>query len=787
MRIRLYLIFILLLSSKIAMAQYDIIIIGQVFDAEDGMPLQGAKVSFYGGKISTLTNEEGYFYLNSPQIEKSIYAEMLGYKSQKIKINTSLRDQSIDIIMSREDNILETLLVSPTKDKMRKILSEFDRRRAENSPDRLYGFQADSHTTDKIYMSGITRRLLEKRLFSEIKNGVLFEKDSSIILPVHFSETLKRTFFSEGKDSAYIIKNESNTLDLFGKNTVKKMLDAYIPKADFYKNNLSLFGKLIPSPTSKNGLLYYKYTIIDSISPDNSLIYKIRFQPKHYKSLALKGTMWIDASRYALLYIEAEIPQEANLNFLKDISFTQTFSPIDDKSLFPTSNSYTVSFFHQFAFSKNKNYMSAILNHKEQTYNFKLQADSIKHISYDITLQDEQYHKRFSSAIDTINASKLQKTATYIADVLLNGYIHAGAVDIGIIYDMLRWNKVEGFRPTISLRTSERLFPYFSVGGYFGYGIKDRLCKYGANLLWQFGHNKRNSLGIHYSNDVMHWGYASKSLLNENAIGSGENLLTSFSWGGKYDYLHYYKAISATYAYEKPNFKFAVEPNYTSYTFPTNYNQDYFTTLSIKIQTRLSWDEDYAEGFFRKFYLPTYKPIISFESEAGKIYTDNQHFYGKFTLALKHTLPTTIGKFAYSILASKILGSVPLPLLIQPMTMQGIWYNNHNFMLVSQGEFFADTYASAFFRYYSQGFLFNLVPWINKLNLRETIFLQAAYGSLSDHYVESSFQKLPYIEAGCGITNIFKFLAVEAVWRLTYRNHSTAPNWGIRAKFYLDF
>ena len=47
--------------------------------------------------------------------------------------------------------------------------------------------------------------------------------------------------------------------------------------------------------------------------------------------------------------------------------------------------------------------------------------------------------------------------------------------------------------------------------------------------------------------------------------------------------------------------------------------------------------------------------------------------------------------------------------------------------------------------------------------------------------------KTPYVEAGVGIENIFKFLRLDYVWRLTYKDHPGIQTKGIRFMMKLSF
>lgn len=47
--------------------------------------------------------------------------------------------------------------------------------------------------------------------------------------------------------------------------------------------------------------------------------------------------------------------------------------------------------------------------------------------------------------------------------------------------------------------------------------------------------------------------------------------------------------------------------------------------------------------------------------------------------------------------------------------------------------------------------------------------------------------KAPYMEAGVGIENIFKFLRIDYVWRLNYRSNPDIQKSGIRMTMKLSF
>jgi len=154
-----------------------------------------------------------------------------------------------------------------------------------------------------------------------------------------------------------------------------------------------------------------------------------------------------------------------------------------------------------------------------------------------------------------------------------------------------------------------------------------------------------------------------------------------------------------------------------------------------------------------------------------------------------------------------IFGTVPFPLLTIHRANQTYAYQLNSYNMMNFMEFVSDHYAGLNVDHYFNGFFFNKIPLIKKLKLREVVtakvlcggvrnennpaintsqikFPQDTETGLSTTY---TLGRTPYVEISAGITNIFKFVRVDLVKRLTYLNHPDVPEWGIRTRFKFDF
>jgi len=101
-------------------------------------------------------------------------------------------------------------------------------------------------------------------------------------------------------------------------------------------------------------------------------------------------------------------------------------------------------------------------------------------------------------------------------------------------------------------------------------------------------------------------------------------------------------------------------------------------------------------------------------------------------------------------------------------------------------EFASDKYASLNYTQHFEGLLLNSIPVIKNFKWRLVGTANILYGSLSQNNQNAiassdatnlqSLNNDPYIEAGYGVENIFKFIRVDFIHRLTYRDNTNADN-----------
>jgi hypothetical protein len=95
--------------------------------------------------------------------------------------------------------------------------------------------------------------------------------------------------------------------------------------------------------------------------------------------------------------------------------------------------------------------------------------------------------------------------------------------------------------------------------------------------------------------------------------------------------------------------------------------------------------------------------------------------------------------------------------------------------MMTRFEFLSDTYAGLMFEHNIGGGLFNYIPILKKVKLRQFWTLKTAIGRLSKEnqllnlnkgFDFKTLQSSPYVEIGTGVDNIFQLFRIDFVWRV---------------------
>lgn len=786
-----FLVFIFVCSCfSLPIVAQETVVVGQVFNKDDRTPLQSVSVYFKGTNIHTQTNEEGYFLIRNQGDESVLIFSLVGFKKEKISL-TPGESLGVEILLTEKDNMLGEVFVTPganpANDLMKKVC---DSRRKNNVQANL-----KINEQNVVFLSKKDSRWENNRIFGQFKTGNMSSTDSTLLAPLYMEES---SYSQTGKDKVQLSKNTFNTSETAQK-TVSGLLKELNSDVNFYNNSVPILGKSMISPLANIGKSYYRYYLVDSIKTDVGKEYVLHFRSKNTKNLAFNGELRIDSGTYALTYIDAELPRQTNLNYIHNLRLKQSFEHTGNYWL-PKSKNSAWNLTYELLKEANKKSPELMIS-RSTDYS----SDDELVIRVDSFASSAFSQQEIEDKMVAVQQTPLYKTASYIADAVLTGYMRAWVFDIGQIVNIARITKPEGFRLALPIRTNERLWENFMLGGHVGYGFKNKSVKYSAEAQWKLPiENSRVILGAKYLDDYRRIDYDYNNFIwREEPLSTGdENMFSTFFTKPKdrmserretsvFLYNDWTPDIESKWIFRDVTYL----PNEL---LPFRQNGTEISSLkerNFSFTTRFSFDERVINEHFQRLYIYSPKPVLYATLEGGSYkFAEEKGNYAKLSGSLLHRNPFVLGEWRYMIEAGKYFGNVPYPLLKFTQGQNGGAYGRFEFAMMNNREYIADTYVTLFSELITNGIIFNNIPLIKHLNLREIASFKMAYGTLSDGHrglmeIPSSTGKFthPYSELSVGFCNLLGVISVQSIWRLTDLDKPDIEKWGIKFTVMVTF
>ena len=400
---------------------------------------------------------------------------------------------------------------------------------------------------------------------------------------------------------------------------------------------------------------------------------------------------------------------------------------------------------------------------------------------------------------EQLQQTQFYKVAYGLSAMVITGYVESkeGGVGYGPWARTVSFNDTEGLRLQGGFRTTKEFSRFVRLGGALAYGFKDKEFKGNGSLEFIFNREKTRKLTLFAQRDFEVLGRGS-------GLMSGRSIFNSVLAPGSFnkqsmmvEYLAHYEHEFSTHF----NTDFAVRHrrilgnDAIPLIRPDGTIDKYFTTNQLQWSGRFSWEERVNRGFFDKSYIFTRYPVITVDLIAGlKGLTPNDCSFYRGELTLDWRVPA--GAFGFARLhvnGGGILGSVPYPLLKLHEGNETVFMDRSAFSCMDYYEFASDRWVTASYEHNLDGFIFGKIPLIRLMDLREVLTVRTAWGTISRQNRENAVYQLlpgmealekPYVEAGVGVSNIFRIFRIDGFWRLT---HQKNRNFVINLSMDVDF
>ena len=773
---------------------------GDVLNEQTGEPIAGANIYFAGTHIGTSSDAAGSFMLRTDLPRKrTLVISAVGYYTQRYPVEPGTM-AGMQVALREKTALIEEVIATPGENPALPLVAAVRAARPYNDRTLQHALQTPATDITELYISHIQKRHLQRQLWRSLQSGLLTGEDSTFLLPLYRAE---QAVCLQGTDILPAGEKKAQALVLTADDY--SALLTTTGNLNFYQNSVSLLGRSFLSPLASSGATCYRYYLVDSVQTPSGKTYTVDFRTRNPFYATFNGSMHIDSATLAVSQIEATVPAQTSVNYLSNLHISQTFAP--DHTL----QSEDISALLDFAVKTDTTHLfpTVLLKHTIKTSQSKTFPTLF--LSGDPTNNVQWGAREVGGEVEEL---PLVRTARWLAAIITTGYIPTGTcVDIGHIEEILQVNRHETVHLGLPFRTNEKLWRNVSLEASVGYGFRDQAWKGLGRVNVNLPTLRRNILSIEYQDHYV-WTEVDdfSRLLRENSIGWKNMDFTAYA----FEALRANPNAQNTAARQR-QFQLRTENDWTDHLETTLYGRfgrmgygdplaGYYAMPCYRYQSlgaifRMGFKERKVDMYFRRVHVYSQYPVLYLGLETGSWQTDpmaHYRMYGKLNLLLRQQVNLGMGgSLNWALAAGVVLGKVPYPMLYHFEGNQGYAYAPYRFTLMNNYQYAADRYVSLHTEWNGQGVLFNLIPGIRYLRLRELVSFKLAYGYLSDRntiaradWAETALPALtgtpvPYVEMGVGIGNILRLGDLYSVWRLTNRHDPTTPLWALRFRLHL--
>jgi len=571
-----------------------------------------------------------------------------------------------------------------------------------------------------------------------------------------------------------------------------------LQSTSFYDELISIAGKNYINPISRGSTKKYFFLIEDTTyTATNDTVFIISYRPMRNTNFdGMKGFLSINTKRWAIQNVKAE-PLQDSMGIV--IKIQQAYEFIQDH-WFPVQLNTDIIFTQMQASTGAKSYklvgkghsyirdidLSANLKKREFGYHeVEIEADASKkkgefwrEYRVDSLTDRERETYRFMDSIG--KAQNFDKMASTV-QMLLIGKIPFWIFNINM-GQIIHYNGYEGLYLGLGLQTNDRFSKIVSLGGFGGYGFKDKKFKYGGNISVKV--HKRSESVIHLE--------AYNKVTQSGGVQFFDDRFKA--WQTQNFYQFFTRRMNPTIGGE------------LAYSFRLKPMRDFKWNLGFRIQHKEAYQDYYfgtanddiihgktefnfTEAFigfrfaFRERIIETTKGQISFGSKYPVVYLtytrgitgflNGEFTFDRFDLKVEGSKYIKyLGDFSFRLMAGLIIGDLPASNVYDGngTYREFALYAPFSFGTMRSNEFISDRYVSLFLSHNFGKLLFKEGKLFNPQFM---ILTNIAFGSLEnpENHHNYDFETLEkgYYESGLLIRKLLDFKVYDLGIGVMYR------------------
>ncbi len=762
---RKILFYVLICWSSVLLSQSRIK--GVVTDSLTRKPLAFVSISVPGQPLSAaMTDIDGKFSLQVSSLPAILNFSYVGYKAHRVSVAEPIPSNLV-IRLPVSATQLITVEIKAGENPADRIVRTAWERRKKHDPEALNSYKCSTY--NKMVITGRKDTAWKSDDRKEMDRGKkmdsLFSAQNLFMI-----ESSNKRMFREGKLKELVIGSKISGIT---EASIFMLALKYQPFT-FYPPLIDVSGKNFVNPISRNSDDLYFFSLEDTLYSGADSIFVISFKPRKNKVFeALQGVMYISAPDYALQNVIAE---PARSDETTRIKIQQKYARLPDGTWFPVQLNTDLEFLNvklpgNRMVGESRTYIDSveinpvIRNSEFDQVALDVQEGSGKRSEQfwrEVRIQDlTKAEQRTYRVLDSISRVTHMESRLKALESLIRGSIPIGWFDLNL-RKVLAYNAHEGFRLGAGGLTNDKFAKEFALGGYFAYGFKDQVTKYGLESRIYLSRKKEVTCAASYSSDVHEaGGSAFINDRNQKSLEQARNIFLTrmdaeentqlslaFRW---LKFLHSTAFFRVSHLTPLYDFSFDERPSTSR-----------FTWAELGMNLRIAWNEQFYRSGTLLFPLKLTAPVFNLQYTCGQdlafggAYTFNRL---DFRVEKKFTWRRA-GETGVQFVAGMINGKLPYGKLFngrgnykdkEILKLAGM----NSFEVMGMNEFVSDQYAAAFLQH-DFGPLFRIKKFApNFMLVQNSLFgsiTSTNAGLQSNVDIKSPYKG--YHEAGIQINNI---------------------------------
>jgi len=567
------------------------------------------------------------------------------------------------------------------------------------------------------------------------------------------------------------------------------------PEINLYENQLLMLDRVFTSPLHDRANAHYRFYILDTLDYHGRSTYHMAFMPRRKGEMTFEGEMWIDTLSMGLARVKAQLSPSANVNFVRGMQWAQTYTVVEgdaregrwmldmDSMVFDMSiaDRSFGAYIRRTTSMTEQQWSSA----REDTSIAKGRSMTLDSLAIDRTrkewalmrsvplLDRESGIFQMTDSVTSMPQWRVMKGLGYFMGT---GFVLAGPLEIGAWWSAYTRNPTEGNRFRLDLQTSNAFSTRFMPSVFAAYGTYDQRWKAGVSADFILRKTPRTEGYFEIKRDVEQLGMEGLLAQGEaftSAFRTDTTNLLSEVFRTEASILHEFGA-GFTFFFEWRHRQVGTQGEWAFINPDSGVPIERLITTEATGALRYAKGEQFVGGEFDRYSLGTEWPELTATfTWAMPNVLGSQYNYTRCTLeGYDEVRLGWWGSVEWLAQAGKYFGTAPFPLMEVVPTSGTFFMTPEAFNMLQLFERVTDEWVSAHVEWHGEGILFNHLPLLRRLELREVFTAKGIAGSWDERH--EALLELPegtagmqgrYAEFSAGLENIFGFLRVDGVWR----------------------